>query len=48
MSIRDLSILHDDDDLQIPGYNLYRGDNLLNVKWGGVCIYYKISLPLKI
>ena len=32
MSIRDLSILNDDDDLQISGYNLYRGDNLLNVK----------------
>ena len=33
MSIRDLSILHDDDDdLQISGYNLYRRDNLLNVK----------------
>ena len=26
------SILHDDDNLQIPGYNLYREDRLLNVK----------------
>ena len=30
--------LHDDDNLQILGYDLF----------GGVCIYYKIPLPLKI
>ena len=44
----DSSILHDDDNLQISGYNLYWEDHPLNVKQGGVCIYYKISLPLKI
>ena len=44
----DSSILHDDNNLQIPGYNLYRKDHPLNIKRGGVCIYYKISLPLKI
>ena len=44
----DSSILHDDDNLQIPGYILYRKDHTLNIKRGGVCIYYKISLPLKI
>ena len=44
----DSSILLDDNNLQIPGYNLYREDHPLNVKRGGVCIYYKISLPLKI
>ena len=44
----DSSILHDDDNLQIPDYNLYREDHSLNVKRGGVCIYYIISLPLKI
>ena len=43
----DSSILHDDNNLQIPGYNLYRKDHPLNIKWGGVYIYYKISLPLK-
>ena len=48
MSIRDLSILHDDDNLQTPGYNLYRKEFPLNVKRGGVCIYYNISLPIKI
>ena len=42
------SILHDDDNLQIPGYKLYREDHPLNIKQGGVCIYYKVSLPLKI
>ena len=44
----DSSILHDDDNLPIPGYKLYRKDHPLNIKQGGVCIYYKVSLPLKI
>ena len=44
----DSSILHDHVNLQISGYNLYREALPLNVKRGGVCIYYKISLPLKI
>ena len=44
----DSSILHDDNNLKIPGYNLYREDHPFNVKRRGVCIYYKISLPLKI
>ena len=44
----DSSILQDHVNLQISGYNLYREALPLNVKRGGVCIYYKISLPLKI
>ena len=44
----DSYILHDDDNLQIPGYNLYREDHSLNIERGTVCIYYKMSLPLKI
>ena len=44
----DLSILHDDDNLQISGYNLYRENHSLNIKQGDACIYYKLSLPLKI
>ena len=44
----DSSISHDDNNLEIPGYNLHRVDHHLNIKRGGVCIYYKISLPLKI
>ena len=45
----DSSILHDDNNLQIPaGYNLYREDHPLNVKRGDFRIYYNISLPLKV
>ena len=44
----DSSILRDDDNLQIPGYNIYREDHPLNVKREGACIYYNISLPLEI
>ena len=44
----DSSISQDDNNLQIPGYNLYWVDHPLNIKRGGVCIYYKISLSLKI
>ena len=42
------SILHDGNNLQIPGNKLYREDHPLNIKRGGVIIYYTISLPLKI
>ena len=41
-----LSIFHH--NLQVPGYKFYREDHLLNIKLGGVCIYYKIYLPLEI
>ena len=44
----DYSISNDDDNLEIPGYELYRGDHPSNTKRGGVCIYYRNSLPLKI
>ena len=33
-----------DDRLQIPGYTLIRSDH---PKPGGVCVYYKSSLPLR-
>ena len=33
--------------LEIEGYNLVRADHLNNVKIGGVCIYYKESLPVR-
>ena len=33
--------------LQIEGYNIVRADHLNNVKRGGVCIYYKESLPVR-
>ena len=43
----DSSISNDDDNLEIPGYDLFRADHLSNTKRGGVCIYYRNSLPLK-
>ena len=44
----DSSISNDDDNLEIPGYDLFRADHPSNTKQGGVCIYYRNSLPLKI
>ena len=38
----------DDDHLAFPGYNLIRADNRNNIKRGGVYIYYRETLPLKI
>ena len=32
----------------IPGYELYRADHPSNAKCGGICIYYKKLLPLKV
>ena len=42
------SISNDDDSLKVPVYNLFRADHPSNTKRGGVCIYYRNSLPLKI
>ena len=47
-SCLDLNILPDDSNLKIPGYNLLRSDHLSNENCGGVCIYYKSYLPLRI
>ena len=44
----DSSISNNDDNLEIPGYDLYGADHPSNTKRGGVCIYYRNSLPLKI
>ena len=44
----DSSIPSDDDNLELPGYNLVRADNQTNTKRGGVCIYYHNSLPLEV
>ena len=37
-----------DDNLKIPGYNMYRADHPSDVKRGGVYIFYKTMLPLKV
>ena len=44
----DNSYYTDDDQLTFPGYNLIRADNPNNIKRGGVCIYYRGSLPVKV
>ena len=44
----DSSISNDDDNLEIPGYDLFRADHPSNTKRGGVCICYRNSLALKI
>ena len=44
----DLSIISDDKNLEIPGYDLIQADHPSNRKRGGVCVYYRNSLPLKI
>ena len=38
----------DDENLEIPGYNLVREDHSSNCKRGGVCVYYKSSLPFRV
>ena len=42
------TIQSDNNNLEIAGYNLVRSDHLSNNKRGGVCIYYKASLPLRV
>ena len=44
----DSIIPSDDDNLELPGYNLVLADNPTNTKRGSVCIYYHNSLPLKV
>ena len=42
------SFTFDDDNLDIPGYIMVRVDHKANSKRGGVCMYYKNCLPLKV
>ena len=44
----DSSTPSDDSNLEISGYTLVRSDHPSNNKRGGVCIYYKSFLPLRI
>ena len=37
-----------DPNLEIPGYNIYRVNHSSNFKTGGVCIFYKVTLPLRV
>ena len=38
----------DDKNLEMPGYNLVREDYPSNSKRGGICVYYKSSLPFRV
>ena len=44
----DSSIQSDSDNLEILGYNLVRSDHPSNSKRGGVCIYCKVPLSLRV
>ena len=41
----DSTIPNDDVNIQINRYSLLRADHPNNIKRGGVCIYFKESLP---
>ena len=42
------NVSSDNEKLDIPGYGLIRYDLLSNDKRGGVCVYFKSSLPIQI
>ena len=42
----DSTIDLNDDNINIDGYSIFRADHPSNNKRGGVCIYFKQSLPL--
>ena len=44
----DSSIPSDHVSLELEGYKLNCADHPSNVKRGGVCIYYKKSLPVRV
>ena len=44
----DSTVPLDNDNLVISGYNLIRSDHPSNPKRGGVCLYYKNYLPLRV
>ena len=47
-TVLDSVIISDDVNLDIPGHNLVRADYPANAKRGGVCLYFRKSLPLRI
>ena len=47
-NILDCSTPSDDSNLEISGYILVHSDHPSNNERGGVCIYYKRFLPLRI
>ena len=45
-SYLDLTFLSDSEDINIKGYKLVRADYPNNTKRGGVCVYFRESLPV--
>ena len=46
LAAHDSTIPNEHVNMQINGYSLLRADHPNNIKRGGVCIYFKESLPL--
>ena len=44
----DSTVASDNENLAITGYNLIRANDPANTKRGGVCLYYKTCLSLKV
>ena len=44
----DSSVTEGDKNIQLSGYNLIRADHRSNSKRGGVCIFYKDTLAVRI
>ena len=44
----DSSFSSDDMNLSIKGYNIIRADHPGNIKRGGICVYYRETLPIKV
>ena len=44
----DSAVASDDENLETTCYNLVRSDHPANTKRGGVCLYYKTCLPLRV
>ena len=47
-SYLDYTVPLDDNSLPLNGYNVTRADHPNNVKRGGVCMYYKENVSLRI
>ena len=45
---RTRKFLYDDSNLEIPGYSIIRDNYPSNTKRGGVCVYYKNTLPFEL
>ena len=44
----DSTVASNEENLEITGYNLVRSDRPANTKHGGVCLYYKTCLSLRV